>query len=80
MDNNQILAQLLNAPQGGPIGGPVGGNQDMMEWLKSFVDPQSTGGALANQDAYNAYAEREMTEGRQPLPRPEFLKLLSEAR
>lgn len=75
MDNNQILAQLLAAPQGGPVGGP----QNPLDWLKGFADPRSASGALANQDAYNAYAEQEMTEGRQPMSRPDFLRLMSEA-
>lgn len=69
MEPNQILAQLLQQGQQGPQGQP-----DMLALLKSFIQPNSTAGALANQDPYIAYATSEQENGRQPMSRPEFLQ------
>ena len=70
MDNPQILAQLLQAQQPQEQGG------NPLEWLKSFIKPNSVPGALGNQDAYNAYAENAMLNGEQPMNRMDFLKMM----
>ena len=72
MDNNQMLAQLLAQQKQKPESSPL-------DWLKSFVSPNTTAGALGNQDQYNAYAHEQMLNGSQPMGRMEYLKMMSEA-
>lgn len=68
MENAQQLAQLLAQGQGQQP------SQNPMEWLKSFITPNSTAGSLSNQDAYSAYVLQAMERGENPLPRMEYLK------
>lgn len=70
METSQILAQLLQQGQQQP---------DMMALLKSFIQPNSTAGALNNQDPYMAYAVGEQENGRKPMSRPEFLQQMGNA-
>lgn len=70
MDNTQQLAQLL-AQQGtqNTQGNP-------MEWLKSFIRPNTPPGAMANQDPYSAYVLQALDRGENPIPRMQFLQMM----
>ena len=69
MDKTQILSQLLAGGQSQPGGSP-------MDWLKSFIRPDTPPGALANQDPYNDYVLQAMDRGENPMPRMEFLRMM----
>lgn len=49
--------------------------QTMLDWLKSFIAPNTAPGALKNFDAYQAYMDSEINANRQPLPRDQWLQL-----
>lgn len=42
--------------------------------MKQGVTPTSTAGMLGNADAYNQYAQEQIMNGQQPLPRQQFLQ------
>lgn len=63
-----MIAQLL-AQQGQT------GETNPLEWLKSFIPKNTVPGALSTQDEYNAYVESETLNGRQPMPRTEWLRM-----
>lgn len=74
MDNAQQLAQLLAQGQQGQQGQPgQQPGQNPLEWLKSFIRPNTPPGALSNQDPYSAYVLEALDRGENPMQRMEFL-------